>query len=99
VKPASELPRGTWMYVRNLPVDCTDERLSELFVSLGVNIPPENVSIKQNHKTGATAIVCITRDILADTLNWILSQSSMNGRPVVVEPVLPGHKPNTSAAE
>ncbi len=93
MRTAEELPQGTWIYFRDLPPTCTEERLSELLVNLGLNIPPENISVKQIRIRGGvvgSAIVCITKECLIDTLNWILNSSTMDGQAVTA--MLPQNK-------
>jgi hypothetical protein len=62
IKP---LPPGTWLRLKGLPAGITDEQLSELLRSRGLDVPPANVSVK-DFGTYACAFVSITKEMLCE---------------------------------
>jgi hypothetical protein len=86
----SKMTAAPVVMFRNLHGACTEEQLSDfLWRQVGVNVPPENISVKQHDKDRASAIVVFDRECLADFFGRALENLSLDGRRLYCLPPVP----------
>jgi len=87
---SSKMHAAPLVMFRNLHGSCTEEQLSDfLWKQVGVNIPPENISVKQHSAGRASAIVCFDRESIADFFGRALENLSLDGRRLYCLPPVP----------
>jgi hypothetical protein len=63
--------------LKNLPSDTTEEQVADyLWSSIGLNVPPECISLSQ-HPVTPWATVVLTRESCADFLNRVLQGATL----------------------
>jgi len=60
------IPPGTWLTVRSLPLETTEQDVQELLAKSGIELPLENILVRNNHHRFAQAIICLERPHVAD---------------------------------
>lgn len=78
---------ATILLLRNLPKDATEAHLSDwLWARLGINIPPECLSIKKLEPPfdSANCLCVVTRAALTDFLSRALDGIAFDGRQIQV---------------
>jgi hypothetical protein len=80
-----ELPRSsTWLYFSRLPIGLTDEEFRDYLTDIGVDLPLENVSVRQ-YPQGSCAKIATTNDMVAVLVNWLINGEPLRGHRVVAE--------------
>ena len=78
------LPAGAWLHLAPLPLDYTEEQLSDLLYQHGIDCPPERCSVLPGSKY-ASALVSIPTETTADLVRWALDNAALVGTPITVE--------------
>jgi hypothetical protein len=81
------LPRGTfWLFVNRLPADLSEENFSAYLRECNLNIPAENLSIRQcANGRSSSCIVAVPREIIATLFNWVVDNRKFKGYSVEAE--------------
>ena len=60
------IPPGTWLTIRSLPLETTEQDVQELLAKSRIELPLENIVIVNNHRKFAQAIISLERSQVAD---------------------------------
>lgn len=80
-----DVPIGAWILALSLSDETTQESLQAFLADRGVDLPLENISIKQNPK-GTSALVSINNEVAAVLVDWALNGAPLHGKPVLFRP-------------
>jgi hypothetical protein len=79
-------PPMAQLVIKNLTLDVTPETLSDyLWLTLGLNCPPEFITLGQPGCLSGMAFVHLSRECLAEFLRRYLEGQQFNGNTLVVE--------------
>jgi hypothetical protein len=76
-----QLPHGQFLTVRNLPVTCDEQQLSDIIAErCGIILPLENIIINPSSNGQDTnGLISFQREYLAQLLTWALSEDRLEG--------------------
>jgi RNA recognition motif-containing protein len=80
----SEVPPGTWFFIKNIPIETTDEELAQHFCESGIATPPENVSVR-HYPERATAIVSVSKEEICALEKWAVNQRKSKHCDLIVQ--------------
>lgn len=97
-KDSKQLPPGTWLYIRSLPIETTEETLSQFLWEHGMDVPPEAISLKPSERRAdeQSAIISVPNATLLALVVWVVNNDKLHGWPVL--PQLMPHKKRPRAA-
>jgi len=83
--PEKRLPAGTWVYLKNLAPETTEQDIVEYFGAMGLELTTDGISMRQ-YFNGSTAVISIPKAAVTTLVQWALQEQALNGKQPVVEP-------------
>jgi hypothetical protein len=80
---AKQMPSGQYMFVHQLPGDCTDVELQEFLASIGIPLPLENVAVTPYNGYMCGAVFSVPAETIAMLVNWAINGALLRGKSVV----------------
>jgi hypothetical protein len=75
------IPPGTWLYAKVLPVDVTAAEIANWFCECGVPVAEDCVAVRRDEKFGMMCIVSVSREEIRNVLRWCLAQTPRSDSP------------------